>query len=363
VRSRDLAIPTWLLAAPIFASLVAIACTSPQSYVILLLQPPGSDPITNIAQITVEVSKASGEQRTLTYSASDLTLLPDASVDMGTLSVGFSGSQTGDVTFQVTTQDGRGCIRGTGSATVTIKKGASVEEFVPLAPGPICNIDGGATDAPPVRAFPGCDPARPQCAGGGACQLNCSTMRNECTAGGPGAPGSRCETNSDCAVGSQCFDYSSLGCDGVKVCLRFCDTDNDCGGATDAGGGPGSFCRDPVACGSVETAYHTCSADCDPTGAAAAAGRSGCAPGLACLLPSSMDHVACACPETTRVGTEGTACTSTTQCAPGLICEQTCKAVCRCELKNAACTAAANDCPSGRTCMPLNGEILYGVCL
>ena len=357
MRSRDLSIGLSIL-----ASVAAIGCNTPQSYVILLLEPSASNPITDITQITVDVSKASGEKRTLTYSAGDLTLWPDASVDMGTLSVGFSGGETGDVTFSVTAQDSRGCIRGTGTTFLTIKKGAIVEGPVQLMPGPMCSADGGATDGAPVRAFPGCDPVHPVCAGGATCQLNCSSMRNECTTGGTGAPGSTCMTNGDCAAGSQCFDYSSLGC-GVKVCLRFCDTDDDCGGASDAGGGPGSFCRDPVACGAVTTAYYTCSADCDPTGAAAAAGSSGCPLGLACLLPSSMDHVACACPESTRTGTAGTSCTSTTQCAPGLICEQTCKAVCRCEMKNGACTAAANDCGAGQTCTPLGGEVLYGVCL
>jgi hypothetical protein len=357
VRSSGL--PRWLLALSIAS---VLACTSPHSYVILLLEPSGSTAITGVSQVTVDISKTSGVRRTLTYPATDLTLQPDASLAMGTLSVAFSGDETGDVTFFVTALDAHGCIRGTGGAIITIKKGAVVEGIVPLAPGPVCSGDGGASDAASGRAFPGCDPARPVCAAGGTCQLNCGAMRNECTAGGGGLPGSVCTANADCAPGSQCFDYSSLGC-GVKVCLRFCDSDSDCGGASDAGGGPGSFCRDPVACDGVPTAYHTCSANCDPTGAAAAAGRNGCAPGLACLLPSSMDHVACACPEATRQGAEGAGCTSTTQCAPGLICEQTCKAVCRCEMKNGACTAP-NDCPTaGTKCTPLGGEILYGVCL
>ncbi len=355
-RARPL---RWFLA----TSLLALtACTSPQSFVILLLEPSVAVPITSVAQVTVEASKSSGEQKTLTYTANDLTLPPDASTDMGTLSVGFSGGETGDVTFFVTAQDGRGCIRGTGSAIVTLKKGATVEQIVQLAPGPACSADGGAADGSAGQVFPGCDPARPVCAGGGTCQLNCTSMRNECTPGGTGGPGAACQSNADCAAGSQCFDYGQLGCN-VKVCLRFCDTDNDCGGASDAGGGPGSFCREPVACGAINTAYHTCSADCDPTGTAAAAGRTGCPAGLACLLPASMDHVACACPESTRTRTEGTSCTSTTQCAPGLICEQACKAVCRCEAKNGVCTAA-NDCVApGTTCTPLGGEILYGVCL
>ncbi|HVV15947.1 MAG TPA: hypothetical protein VHH90_01990 [Polyangia bacterium] len=346
------------------AMLVGMAgCSSPQSFVILLLESQAPSPITGVAQVEVDVMKASQPLRVLTYGARDLVIAPDASVAMGTLSVSFAADQTGDVEFDVKVRDVNGCQRGHGAAIITIKKGASVEGLVLLAPDQMCPADGGA-DAVPGKGggFPGCDPVHPVCAGGQTCQVNCTAGINACTPGGSGGPGSPCAGNADCAPGSQCFDYTSLGC-ATKVCLRFCGKDSDCGGPSDGGGGPGSFCRDPVTCGSATTAYSTCSASCDPTGVAALANRSGCPAGLACLLPSSMDHVACACPEMTRTRPEGAACTSTTQCAPGFICEQTCRAVCRCDLKSAACTAP-NRCPTpGTTCTPVSGEALYGVCL
>jgi hypothetical protein len=338
----------------------ALGCSTPQSFVILLLQSSTGAPVAGVDRVTVVVSKTSGPSRTLTYPAGDLTIPADASASMGTLSVGFSGDQTGDVTFQVQALDVRGCPLGTGTTIITLKKGATVEGIVPLGPGPACRTDGGTADGAPGRAFPGCDPARPVCAGGQTCQVNCTAGVNACTPGGTGAPWTPCQSNADCAPGSQCFDYATLGC-AVKVCLRFCDTDGDCGATPD--GGPASLCRDPVVCAGGATPYHTCSASCDPTAAARTAGRSGCPAGLACVLPASNDQVACACPEASRTGVEGTPCSASAGCAPGLVCEQTCRAICRCELKNGAC-AAANDCPTaGTSCAPLPGETLYGVCL
>lgn len=357
MRSR----PATGLACLAAVAVAALGCSSPQSFVILLLESSTGVPITGVEQVQVVVSKTSGPTRTLTYPASALTIPADASVTgMGTLSVSFSGDETGDVTFDVTAVGPPSCLRGTATAVVTLKKGATVEWIVPLTPGPACSSgDGGVPDG--GKAFPGCDPARPVCTAGQTCQVNCTTMVNACTTGGTGGPWSACQTNADCGPGSQCFDYGSLGCN-TKVCLRFCDDDRDCGGATDAGGGPGSFCRDPVSCGGSATPYHTCSASCDPTAAAAGAGSSGCPAGLVCVLPAGMDQVACAC-EPTRTKAEGAACASTKECAPGLICEQTCRAVCRCDVANGACTAA-NDCPTaGTTCTPLTGEMRYGVCL
>lgn len=359
MRSRSLAGLVGLAA----LAAAGMACSNPQSFVVLLLESSTSAPITGVEQVQVVVSKTSGKTRTLTYAAQDLTIVPDASVTgMGTLSVSFSGDETGDVTFEVTAVGPPSCLRGRGTAIITLKKGAAVEGAVLLVPGPGCTGDGGAPGDGGGQVFPGCDPSRPVCSGGQTCQVNCTTKVNACTAGGTAPAWGACQSNADCAPGSQCFDYSSLGCN-TKVCLRFCDDDTDCGGTTDAGGGPGSFCRDPVSCGGTATAYHTCSASCDPTGAAASSGRTGCPAGLACVLPAGMDHVACACPESTRTKPEGASCASTKECAPGLLCEQTCRAVCHCDLKNGACSAA-NDCPTaGTTCTPIAGEMLYGVCL
>jgi hypothetical protein len=358
MRSRAASFPGVLSAVALAA---ALGCSSPQSYVMLLLESSAA-PITGVEQVQVIVSKA-GQTKPLTYSAHDLVIVPDAGLNAtGTLSVGFSGDETGDVQFDVTALAASGCAVGKGAAIVTIKKGATVEGTVLLAPVMTCPADGGAPDGGTGKTFPGCAPARPVCSGNQTCQINCTSMINACTTAGTGAPWASCQTNADCAIGSQCFDYSSLGCN-TKICLRFCDNDADCRSTTDGGPGPGSFCRDPVSCGGVATAYHTCSASCDPTRAAATAGLNGCPTGLACLLPGGMDQVACGCPEPTRIKTEGTACGSQRECAPGLICEQTCRAICRCNLSNGACTAA-NDCPTaGTTCTPLPDEMLFGVCL
>ncbi len=196
-----------------------------------------------------------------------------------------------------------------------------------------------------------------------SCEVDCQTRSSVCATAGDSPPGGSCSGTAACAPGAQCFDYSSLGCTGAQICLRFCASDSDCAALGDAGVGPGSFCRNPVACGGVTTAYRTCTFSCDPTAAASAASRTGCPGGLACVIPSSMDHVDCTCPESTRTGKENAACTSTAECAPGFLCQQTCRAVCRCDAKSGACTAA-NDCPtSGTTCTPVPYQTLYGVCL
>jgi hypothetical protein len=248
---------------------------------------------------------------------------------------------------------------------VTIRKGSVNEAIVPLAPEMKCSgADGGAPDLAPGTTFPGCDltMAATACPATETCAINCQNRSNVCAAAGTVPAGGACGVDAGCAAGSQCFGYSGLGCQGVAICLRYCATDNDCTGVT-GGVGPGSFCRDPVVCDTVNTAYHTCSFSCDPTAAAASAGTTGCPGGLACVMPASMDHVDCTCPEATRTGKENTACTSTAQCAPGFLCEQTCRAVCRCDAQNGACTAP-NDCPSASTtCHVVSGETIYGVCL
>ena len=353
---------THIFAAAVVATAATLGCSSPQSFVILLLESQAPSSISGISDVEVDVMKANEPLRVLHYGARDLAIAPDASAAMGTLSVSFSGDQTGDVEFDVKVRDVHGCQRGHGAAIITIKKGATVEGLVLLAPDPACPIDGGADAPVSGGGFPGCDPVHPVCAGGQTCQVNCKASINACTPGGTGAPGSACQGNADCAPGSQCFDYTSLGC-ATKICLRFCGNDSDCGGPSDAGVGPGSFCRDPVSCGGTATGYRTCSTSCDPTAVAALASRGGCPSGLACVRSASMDQVACACPEPTRTRPEGAACSSSTQCAPGFVCEQTCRAVCRCDEKNAACTAPSQ-CPTpGTTCTPVPGDTRYGVCL
>jgi hypothetical protein len=339
-----------------------LGCSNPQSFIILVLESSTTTPIVNVSEVSVMVTQGTTEMQVLNYPAGNLSIVPDADVNMGTLSVSFSGSQSGDVVFTVTALDAHGCAIGTGNAEVSIIKGGINEAIVFMSPEQLCPGDGGAPDAPPDGSgFPGCDPASVSCPDTQSCQVNCQTHANVCAMAGNSPAGGTCSSTVACAPGGQCFDYTSLGC-ATQLCLRFCATDNDCASPGDGGVGPGSFCRDPVACGGVTTAYHTCTFSCEPTAAATTAGKTGCPTGLACVMPSNMDHVDCACVESTRTGKEGTACTSTTQCAPGFLCQTTCRAVCRCDAANGACTAA-NDCPtSGTTCKVLPGETRYGLC-
>jgi hypothetical protein len=348
----------------VLASGAALACSTPQqSFIILVLESVNATPITGVAQINLVVSKGTAEVQTLSYAAGDLSIVADADINTGTLSVSFSGTQTGDITFQVNAIDARGCSIGSGNATITIKRGAVSEGIVQLTPQSGCLGDAGTSDGSVGVTFGGCDPAGADttCTAGSTCVLQCQSTSNACTTAGVGGPGAACQSNSGCAPGSQCFAYSSLGCS-TSICLRFCDSDLACGGASDGGTGPGSFCRDPVTCGNIATAYHTCSFSCDPTAAAATNGT-GCPAGLACLMPGS-DQVDCSCPESTRTGREGAACANAVACAPGFICSaQTCRAICRCDAQSGVCTAP-NACPTaGTQCTVVPHQTIYGICL
>jgi hypothetical protein len=368
------------------AGLLAIAsplgCSSPPSFIVLVVESSPPAPIAGVAQLTVVVSKGTTEMKTLIYGASDLTLTADADTSSGTLSVSFSGSETGDITFGVTAFDAQGCDVGSGTVTVTIKKGATNEGIVALAPGAGCRpadggADGGGPDVggPDAGAagvdgggppFPGCAPASPQCATGQTCQVDCTAQQNECVTGGAMPAGATCQSTADCAPGTQCFDYTSLGC-AIKICLRFCGSGADCTTFGAGGPGPGSFCRAPVVCAGGTTAYHSCTFNCDPTASAAPNGG-GCPSGLACLMPASMDQVDCACAGPSRTGREGNSCSTSVACAPGLICNamggaQSCRPVCRCDANAGSCTAA-NDCPTAGThCTPVTNQTLYGICM
>jgi len=200
------------------------------------------------------------------------------------------------------------------------------------------------------------------------CQVNCTTQKTECTKGGAGAPGALCASNADCEPGTQCFDYSGLGCTGVKACLRFCSSNATCAAVADGGTGPGSFCEGRVACGGVDTSYHTCTFDCDPSSAAAGT-RGGCPTGLTCVLFGAGDQVDCTCAAPTQTKTEGQPCTSGADCAPGLLCNamtgtMVCRSICPCNAVGGACSISAQACPtSGTRCVPVTNNTRYGVCL
>jgi hypothetical protein len=405
-------------------TLASGACSSPRSFVILDLElaPGAPGPITHVGAVRVHVTQGSASVNDLTFKvtapASGLVIdafapggdagtptdaggtptdaggtpadagstpadAGSAPADAGmvkTLSVDFSSTVTGTVSFDVDTIDTSGCIVGQGHTDVVIRKGAVAEGSVALTPQPPhdCNGDGGSPDGSPDASdggptFPGCDPMSPQtgaglqCATGQVCQVDCPLNKTDCVQGGTGVPGSTCRNNADCAPGTQCFDYSTLGCMGTKVCLEFCGATADCAAFGAGGGGSGSLCEGPVQCGATQTTYHTCTFNCDPT-AAAAATHGGCPDKLVCVMPASMDAVDCACPETTRTKLEGQACTGAADCAPGLICNQMngtkiCRPICRCQAVNGACTVGAGTCPTATTtCHPVTNDTLFGVC-
>jgi hypothetical protein len=370
-----------------FAATFVASCSSSKSFIVLQLQ---VDPTVSTAQLTgveaiqVEVTQGS-HMPTLTYPYPS-GLAPIDAVHYTTLSVNFSGDDTGNVTFVVRALDANNCFLAQSDPTVVpIKKDAVNYAVVSLKPGFVCPADaGGAPDG--GTTFPGCDPASPgtgndagvvACTSTQTCTVDCmppnaAPPRNVCVMGGSGGPGASCPNmNADCQPGTQCFDYAGLGC-AAKVCLKYCNTDADCAAFGAGGGGPGSVCQGPVECpganggAPVVTAYHTCTFNCDPR-AAAAATRGGCPTNLACVLEGSMDAVDCTC--TTGTKQEGATCTSTLDCAPGLLCNEMsgtkiCRSICRCDASGGACTATTNDCPTtGTHCNPTTNNTRFGVCL
>jgi len=356
------------------------ACSeSPVSFVVLSLQSATATPIPGVDKIRVSVAKGQTQMRVLTYDGKGATI---DQVTMNTLSVGFSSGESGLITFDVDVMNAAGCTVGHGTTSKDIAVGAVATATVALAAGTICVPDGGAPDSggPEGGVLPGCDPVNPSSTSAGTmctatqtCQVNCmpasgASPRNECTMGGSGAPGATCNSNADCQPGTQCFNYAVTGC-ATKVCLRFCNTNQDCAAFGAGGGGPGSFCEGPVMCPSFLTAYNTCTFNCDPR-AAAAATRGGCPGALACVMPGSMDQVDCACPEATRTKRENEACTGAADCAPGLLCNmmgttRVCRPICRCDANAAGtCTNTTPDCPTtGTVCRPLTNNTIYGICL
>jgi hypothetical protein len=368
-----------LLVASVAGALLATAgCSSPESYVVLSLSAT-STPIVGVTNIEVDVSNGISSMRMLTYAAHGATI--DQTM-VNTLSVGFSSSESGSITFNVKALDSLGCTIGTGGVKTDIKKGGVVTAPVTLSVAHICTqVDGGAPEVADGSTLPGCDPVNPQSTAAGVttcgstqtCQVDCTppdagAPRNECIAGGGGPAGTVCHSNADCQPGTQCFNYSNTGCN-VSLCLRYCGNDADCAPVGAGGGGPGSFCQGPVMCPAFLTAYHTCTFNCDPRATAAAA-KGGCPGGLACVMPGDHDEVDCACPEPTRTKAEGATCTSAADCMPGLICNRmngslTCRPICRCDANaSGACTATANDCPTaGTTCHAVTNNTIYGICL
>ncbi|HVU50959.1 MAG TPA: hypothetical protein VHL80_09755 [Polyangia bacterium] len=370
------------------AALAAVsggACHKPKSFIVLNMHSADERQISGVTRVVVNVSQpASSLDTTLTYPVKNGPLVINQT-NVNDLSVSFTGGRSGPVVLDVDVyDDAQNCKVGTvQGASVSIRQGDVVSSAIDLE-ALSCETADGGVDAPEGDAFPGCDPAEPGlvCASTETCQVDCKTNKGECTAGGTGGAGAPCAKNLDCAPGLQCFDYSGTGC-AVKICLRFCNGDDACGsGAADAGQGPSSsdagadggaaapgprsLCQGQVPCGDVITAYHTCTFACDPRQLAVAAGATRCPAGLSCLVIGSMDQVDCACAEASRTGKDGDDCTGGASCAPGYICNsmadtKKCRAICRCDAKDGACTAA-NEC-GGKGCTALTNETTFGVCL
>jgi hypothetical protein len=368
------------LAVVALAAVSAGACHKPKSFIVLNLRSADTREISGVNRVVVHVTQASSKlDTTLTYPVSmkDKMLVINQQ-NRNDLSVSFTGGRSGPVSLDVDVYDDA-CKVGTAQgASATIRQGDVVMAPDILLAALTCATADGGVDAQEGDAFPGCDPADPGavCTPTQSCQVNCKTSKGECTAGGLGGPGATCAKNLDCAPGLQCFDYSGTGC-GVKICLRFCNDDNACGsGSPDAGqsssdggasSGPTSVCQGLVPCNGMITAYHTCTFACDPTQVAAAGGATHCPTGLACVVVGGMDQVDCACAEASRQGMDGADCMGGADCAPGYICNmmadtKKCRAICRCDAKNGACTAA-NQCGGGKGCSALTNETTFGVCL
>ena len=222
----------------------AVPSCSHDSYLKLTLR-SGDTPFNDIATIQVVVRSSAGTQfATLNYDArSAFDAGPISLSQSKTLSIAFTPSVFGDVELTVNAFDSSLpsslCI-GSGIASATIVRGA-VSDVPSIAlhhttscPSPAdggTSVDGNVT-------FPGCDPGTPgTCPGNQVCFVNCPTRMGECIAGGTNGPGEACTTNNDCVAGTQCFQYLC----GVKICLKFCNGNDQCtptlGGGAGGGGG------------------------------------------------------------------------------------------------------------------------------
>jgi hypothetical protein len=107
------------------------------------------------------------------------------------------------------------------------------------------------------------------------------------------------------------------------------------------------------------TTYKTCTFACDPRGDATA----GCPAGLHCFLlhrAAGGDGPDCGCREPSRTGTDGTTCTSSANCQPGFVCNESngalaCRRIC-------LVTSPTPEC-GDQTCTPVSTNPTFGVCL
>lgn len=206
--------------------------------------------------------------------------------------------------------------------------------------------DGSTTTTGEACTEDPCKLTVPQCGCGEAeaCSVDASATR-VCIPAGSAQPGAACETNASCAPGALCVGYGP----GLLSCGKFCDTDADCEA-------PGGLCAiEPV------PGITLCSDNCDLET------NAGCqVAGLSCQFSVRDTEPFTLCAPS-GAGTQGAACTDTSQCAPGFLCLAT-------QVDESCfkwCDVAAQDCPGGLICQPVEieagvplviGNTSYGAC-
>jgi len=343
--------PGLLLLGLAAAAVTALPACSDDSYLVLTLRSDGTA-FAGITKIAVQVTAAAGQpMATRTFTVGGSTGVTISADTPKSLSVSFSPDRSGVV--YVTVNAGATTCIAAGTVATSIVKGGTARATVTLAAaGCTAPADAGADAA---QTFPGCDPAvAGSCPATQTCYVDCASRMGQCVPGGTKGPGEACASNNDCAPGTQCFDFNCPTT--TRVCLKFCAGDDACAALSNSAGT--STCRDPVLCPDLTT-YRTCGFACDPRGAATV----GCPSGLNCFLfadpAGGQDSPSCGCPAASRVGTDGTTCTASSDCAAGFICDQMnggqfCRRLCRMD--------SAGDC-SGKTCTALANNSTFGVCL
>jgi len=354
----------------LLGALVLVACSNDPSYLVVSATTPVGSSLTGVMRFRVDLQSGIAGDR-LYYPrlasgdagfATGGTALSLSETVPVTFSASFPDKLTGTVMIGVSALDGTGAIRGYGSTQAKISRGEAVRVGVVIVPGalpPDSPIgDGGMADAGATDARPNPDSGAIACSPEGAkgcgaqatCAFSCMAegAATQCTPAGTGVPGSVCEDDSDCAVGSQCFVEAC----GVKVCRQYCATNPECGGN-------GATCLTEIQCdGSPNGSGHRiCSQPCDPRGSA----QTGCAAGLNCFVfPGEV--VDCDCVGAKRTGMDGDTCQTSANCGPGLLCITMgagthCRPVCRHD--------TPTDCSANRSCENLTSPTLttFGACV
>jgi hypothetical protein len=327
---------------------MGLGCAADRSFALVsVLSAAGQ--FTDVAQLQVAVVNG-GYQDFLTYPTMRGATYRFDETQPLTFSVSFrSTTHSGRLQVTVTTADAAGTATGHGTGTAEINAENNVTAVTVVVTRGAPPADGGADarDAGAPDLEPGCDPAAAAtaCGAGKTCIAGCrasGTGVGMCVMAGDKPPGAAC--TDDCVQGAECSRYPCAGAE-VRVCLRLCTTDAECGEGR---------CNLPVPCAPPDT-YRWCSQPCNPVGAA----TSGCAPGLRCFLYQG-EIPDCNCPGN-RTGVDGTPCADSDSCQPGLFCVdvagvKTCRPLCRLD---------APSCEGGRICTRLSmpDYQTYGACL